>query len=110
MPLGSVVPVGTFVQTPRLAGSAHDLQEALHDVTQHTPCAQMFEPHSAPAEHGVPGSFLPHELPLHTLGLEQFADVVHAPKHRWPLHAKGAHDCAAGATHCPAPSHIDCPV
>jgi hypothetical protein len=80
--LGSVVPVGTFVHTPGLPGRAHDLQEASHVVTQQTPCAQMLDPHSAPAEHGAPGSFLPHELPSQTLGLEQFADVVHAPKHR----------------------------
>ena len=106
---GSAWPVGTFVHTPRLPGSAHDLHDELQAVTQQTPCAQTLEPHSPAAEHDWPGGFLPHELPLHTFGLAQFADVEHDPKHREPLQAKGAHGWAAGATHCPAPLHVDGP-
>ena len=75
------MPVGTFVQTPGLPGSAHDLQDALHVVVQQTPWAQTLDAHSAAPEHGWPGGFLPQELPLQTFGLEQFADVVQAPKH-----------------------------
>jgi hypothetical protein len=67
--------------------------------------------HSAAAEHGAPLSFLPHELPLQTLGVTQFADVVHVSKHFCaPLHAKGAHGRVGGATHCPVALHVDGPV
>jgi hypothetical protein len=38
-------------------------------------------------EHCAPLSFLPHELPLQTLGVEQFAVTVHARKHFVPLQA-----------------------
>ena len=85
--LGSTVPVGTLVQVPTVPASAHDLQEALHVVAQQKPCAQKVDPHSAFAEHGAPIGFVPHELTLQTLGLEQFADVEHAEKHFEPLHA-----------------------
>jgi len=84
---GSTAPVGTLVQVPIVPGSAHDLQEALHVVAQQKPCAHTVDPHSVLAEHGAPIGFFPHELTLHTLGLEQLADVEHAAKHFEPLHA-----------------------
>jgi hypothetical protein len=107
---GSIVPVGTFVQTPSVPGRPHDLQEALHVVAQQKPCAHTLDAHSAAAEHGAPGTFLPHELPLQTLGATQFAFVVHAPKHLLPLQANGRHARDAGATHWPVALHVGGPV
>jgi hypothetical protein len=76
--LGSGMPVGTFVQTPRLPASAHDLQAALQVVAQHTPCAQTFDAHSLLAEQSAPGSLRPHELPLQTLPGEHWVVAVQA--------------------------------
>jgi hypothetical protein len=81
------VPVGTFVQVPSDVGRLHDLQEAAHVVTQHTPCAQTFDAHSVPVEQLAPGPLRPHELTLQTLGETQFVDTVHDEKHFVPLHA-----------------------
>lgn len=82
-----MAPVGTLVQLPVVPGNAHDLQEALQVVKQQTPCAQMPEPQSPAAVHGAPGSFLPHELALQTLGATQFAAVEQVSKHLVPLQA-----------------------
>jgi hypothetical protein len=84
---GSTVPVATFVHVPSDAGRLHDLHEALHVVTQQTPCAQTFDAHSVPAEQLAPGFLRPHELTLQTLGVTQFVDTVHDEKHLEPLHA-----------------------
>jgi hypothetical protein len=84
--MGSTLPVGTLVQTPRVAVRAHDLQALAHAVAQQTPCAQMLDSHSAAAEQVAPFSFLPHELTLHTRGATQFAVTVQAAKHLVPLH------------------------
>jgi hypothetical protein len=96
---GSTVPVATFVHVPSDAGRLHDLHEALHVVTQHTPCAQTFDAHSVPAEQLAPGFLRPHELTLQTLGEMQFVVTVHDEKHFEPLHAYGAHGSDDGATH-----------
>jgi hypothetical protein len=111
MPFGSSVPVATLVHVPVELPRLHDLHEALHVVAQHTPWAQTFDAHSVPAEQGAPLIFLPHELPLQTLGATQFADDVQALKHRCaPLHAKGAQGREAGATHWPVALHVEAPV
>jgi hypothetical protein len=109
-PFGSAAPVATFAHVPSVPLSAHDLHDASHAVLQQRPCAQMFEPHSLADEHGAPGSFLPHELLLQTLGDTQFAAVVHESKHLLPLHAKGVHTRVAGATHWPVLLHVGGPV
>jgi hypothetical protein len=57
----------------------------LQALSQQTPCAQKFDWHSTAAEHDAPMFFLPHELPLHELGVRQLVSVVHAPKHAEPL-------------------------
>ena len=87
IPFGSMAFVGTFVQAPAVPGNAHDLHEALQVVVQQTPCAQTPEPQSPAAVHGAPGSFLPHEFALQTLGATQFAAVAQVSKHWLPLQA-----------------------
>ena len=56
---------------PIVPDSAHDLQALAQAVAQQTPCAQLPEMHSPPAEQKAPFGFLPHELPTHTLPGEQ---------------------------------------
>jgi hypothetical protein len=85
--LGSMTPVGTFVQVPIESGSAHDLHEALQAVAQQTPCWQKPEAQSAAAVHGAGIGFLPHELRVQTLGATQFAAVAQVSKHLVPLQA-----------------------
>jgi hypothetical protein len=96
-----------LVQTPAVPGSAHDLQAAVQAVPQQTPWAQIVEAHSVPSEQLAPLIFLPQELTLHTLGVTQFAAVVQASKHFWPLHANGAHGRELGAMHCPVLVQVD---
>ena len=108
--VGSADPVGTLAQTPSLPGSAHDLQAVLQAVAQQTPWAQLLDAHSAPFEQSAPFIFLPQELPLQTLGGMQFALLLHASKHRWPLHANGAHGRELGATHWPVALQVDAAV
>jgi hypothetical protein len=98
---GSGLPAGTFVQEPIVPDNAHDLHALAHAVAQHTPCAQLFDTHSAPAEQKAPFGFLPHELFTQTLPVEQFASAVQLPKHLLPLHANGTHEIASGATQLP---------
>ena len=81
--------------------SAHDLQALAQAVAQQTPCAQLLEMHSAPAEQKAPFGFFPHELLTHTLPGEQLASAVQLPKHLLPLQAKGAQAIASGATQLP---------
>ena len=110
MPFGSAAPVGTLVHAPSVPMRPHDLHAALHVVTQQKPCAHTPEAHSVAAEHGAPGSFLPHEFPLQTLGVTQFAFVVQASKHFVPLQAKGRHAREFGATHWPVALQVGAPV
>lgn len=104
---GSVDPVGTFVQAPAVPGSAHDLQALLQVVAQQTPWKHWFDAHSVASEHSAPLIFLPHELPLQTLGATQLAAVVQASKQRWPLQANGAHGREFGAMHWPVAVHCE---
>jgi hypothetical protein len=111
IPFGSSVPVATFVQTPLEVPRLHDLHEALQVVAQQTPCAHTLDAHSVPVEQGAPLSFLPHELPLQTLGATQFAVDVQALKHFVaPLQANGAQGREAGATHWPVALQVEAPV
>jgi hypothetical protein len=110
MPFGSTMFVGTFVHWPSVPVRPHDLQAAVQVVAQQKPWAHTPVAHSVAAEHGAPLSFLPHELPLHTLGVEQFAVTVQASKHLVPLQAYGTHERAVGATHCPVLLHVGGPV
>ena len=98
------------MHTPSVPDRPHDLHAALHDVAQQKPCAHTPVAHSVAPEHGAPASFLPHELPLQTLGDTQFAEVVHASKHFEPLQANGRHAREVGATHWPVALHVGGPV
>jgi hypothetical protein len=109
-PLGSAVPVATFVHVPVVPGSEQDLHAKLQVVAQQTPCAHTLEAHSAFAEQPAPGSFGPQELTLQTFGATQFADTVQASKHCWPLQAKGKHGRELGAVHWPVLLHAEGPV
>ena len=84
---GSGLFTGTLVQVPIVPDSAHDRHALAQAVAQQTPCAQLPDMHSPPAEQNAPGGFNPHELPMHTLPGEQFASRAHAPKHLLPLQA-----------------------
>jgi len=84
---GSGLFTGTLVQVPIVPDSAHDRHALAQAVAQQTPCAQLPDMHSPPAEQNAPGGFRPHELPTHTLPGEQFASRAHAPKHLLPLQA-----------------------
>jgi hypothetical protein len=56
---GSGASFATLVHTPIEPASAQDLQAVLHAVVQHTPCAQMPDPHSEPSEQKAPIGFTP---------------------------------------------------
>jgi hypothetical protein len=86
--------------------SAHDLQAPAQAVAQQTPCAQLFDRHSPPAEQKAPFGFFPHDVATHTLPVEQFASTEQLPKHLLPLHAKGTHAIASGATQLPVALHV----
>ena len=100
----------TFVHVPSVPLSEQDLHEASQVVLQQTPWAQTFEPHSAADEQGAPGSFLPHELLLQTLGATQLAAVVHESKHLLPLQANGVQTRVLGETHWPVLLQVGGPV
>ena len=104
---GSGLLAGTFVHDPIVPDSAHDLQALAHAVPQQTPCAQLFEMHSAPAEQKAPFGFLPHELFTQTLPDEQLPSTVQLPKHLLPLHAYGTHDSESGAAQVPVVLQVD---
>ena len=104
---GSGLLGGTFVHEPMVPDSAQDLHAPAHAVAQQTPCAQLFDMHSAPAEQKAPFGFLPHELFTQTLPVEQFASAVQLPKHLLPLQTYGTHDMAAGATQAPVVLQAD---
>ena len=86
MAAGSIAPFGTFVHVPSEPVSAHDVQAPLQAVSQQTPCAQKDDWHSVASEQEAPRIFLPHELPLHTLGETQLLSVAQALKQVFPLH------------------------
>lgn len=107
---GSGVPLGTVEQVPSAPGSAHDEHAPAQALSQQTPWAQKPVWHSFATEHEAPRIFLPHELPLHTLGETQFASAVQASKHVLPLHVYGAHGRESGGAHCPVAVHVDAGV
>jgi hypothetical protein len=84
---GSGLFAGTLVQAPIAPDSAHDLQAVAQAVAQQTPCAQLADTHSVPAEQKAPFGFRPQELPVQTLPEEQFASIAQLPKHLVPLQA-----------------------
>jgi hypothetical protein len=66
--------------------SAHEVQAPAQAPSQQTPCAQKVDWHSLAFEHEAPRIFLPHELPLQTLGETQLLSVAQALKQVLPLH------------------------
>jgi hypothetical protein len=111
VPDGSGAPVCTFVHCPIDVESAHERQVPPQAVAQHTPCAQNVEAHSPPTEQKAPTGFFPHEpCASHVLGATQSPLPRQDWKQRAALQAKGAHGSDDGATHWPAPSHVDAPV
>ena len=85
----------------------HAVQAPAQALSQQTPCAQKPEPHSPGSEHDAPRIFLPHELPLHTLGETQSWFVVHALKQALPLHTFGEHGSESGGVHWPVALQVD---
>ena len=79
-PSGSV-PVGTFVQVPRLPPTAHDWQVPAHAVAQQKPCWQNPVMHSVPAPHAIPVGFFVHAPITQTLGAAQSPSAVHDVLH-----------------------------
>jgi hypothetical protein len=110
VPDGSGALVATFTHWPMAPVIAHDLQEAVQAVEQHTPCAQKPEPHSLASEQNAPMAFLPHELATHALGVTQSALLPQEVKQRAPLHAKGAQGSDEDATHRPVPLQVEAGV
>jgi hypothetical protein len=108
-PAGSGSPVGTFVQRPFVAASAHDWHDPLHAEPQHTPCAQNPERHSTAAEQLAPSGLGPQVFPAssHTRGARQFESFVHEPKQTLPLHTYGLQGTAGGTSHVPLALHVD---
>jgi hypothetical protein len=104
---GSGAPGGTLAQTPIDPERAHDRHAPAQAVTQQTPWAQLPDAHSPGAEQKEPIIFWPHELTLHTLGATQFASLVQAPKHLFPLHANGEQGRASGGVHAPVLLHSE---
>ena len=95
------------MQVPCELVSAQDLHGPAQAVPQQTPCAQKFDRHSMLLLQEAPGIFLPHELPLQTLGGTQFPSCVQASKHLLPLQAKGAHERDMGAAQVPLLSQVE---
>jgi len=83
---GSALPLGTFVHTPGVVGSAHDWQVPLQSVVQQTDCAQKFEWHSAAEAQVWPSPLSPHEPLLQTAGAVQSELVLHAALQAFPPH------------------------
>jgi hypothetical protein len=110
VPEGSGAPVATLVHEPIAVARAQVRHVPPQSVAQQTPCAQKVEAHSLPFEQNEPMGFLPHELAAQVLGATQSPSPPHDVKQRDPLHAKGAHGSEDGATHWPAPSHVEGPV
>jgi hypothetical protein len=104
---GSGLSAGTFVQTPMVPDSAHDLQALAQAVAQQTPCAQFPDAHSARSEQNAPGGFNPQELPTQTLPGAQLASTAQAPKHLLPLQANGTQEMSSGATQVPVALQVD---
>lgn len=59
-------------------GMAHDWQVPVQAVVQQTPCSQFPDPHSMSAPQKAPIGFLPHELLVQTLPVEQLLLAVQA--------------------------------
>jgi len=95
------------VHDPIVPDSAHERQAPEQAVAQQTPCAQVLEMHSMRSEQNAPLGLRPHELPLQTLPVEQFASAVQLPKHWAPLQANGTHEIVSGATQAPVALHVD---
>jgi len=82
---GSRASFATFVHVPSAPVSAQEVHAPAQAVSQQTPCAQKLDWHSLAFEQEAPRIFLPHELPLHTLGATQLLAVAQALKHELPL-------------------------
>jgi hypothetical protein len=72
------------VHTPRVPGSAQDVQVPLQAPLQQTPCWHEPETHSALAVQSTPLVRLPQIVPLQTLAPLQSALAPHALRH-WPF-------------------------
>jgi hypothetical protein len=110
VPDGSGAPVATLVQSPIEVARPQERHVPPQAVAQQTPCAQKVERHSLPSEQKAPIAFFPHELAAQVLGATQSPLPPHCVKQREPLHMYGAQGSDDGATHWPAPSHVDGPV
>ena len=87
--------------------SAQDLHAPAQAVAQQTPCAQKPDWHSPASEQDAPRIFLPHELPLQTLGATQLPSIAQALKHVLPLQTYGAQGSESGGAHWPVALHVE---
>jgi hypothetical protein len=106
-PPGSAPPVGTGLQVPALAASAHDRQVPVQALSQQTPWAQKPEAHSVPSAQAAPGGLSPHEPLAQTAGGAQSASAVHELLHTETPQRNGKQELEAGVTQAPAPSQVD---
>jgi hypothetical protein len=78
-------PEATAVHCPIEPVIAQEWHAPLQAVAQQTPCAQICEAHSEPAEQNAPSGFGPHDVPVQTLVPEQALLSVQLAKQRLPL-------------------------
>ena len=95
------------MHVPSVGVSAHDVHAPSQAASQQTPCAQNVDWHSLASEHEAPRIFLPHELPLQTLGETQLPSTAQALKQLLPLHVYGAHGSESGGAHWPVALHVE---
>jgi hypothetical protein len=87
------------------------LHVSVQAVLQHTPCAQRLESQSAPALHGEPFGFFPHEPFTQNLPVTHCESLVHSRKHSRPsLQIVGAQVMDREATHWPEALQVDAGV
>lgn len=87
LPCGSG-PLATLVQVPADAVRLHAVQAASQAVEQQTPCAQIADSHSGPAEQAAPKGLRPQLFAIfspHMNGAMHSALVVQALKHLFAL-------------------------
>jgi hypothetical protein len=111
-PVVSTALAATGEQVPSVALSAHETHGPLHRALQQTFCAEQTRPswHSALMAHGEPGGLRPHDPLRHVAFGAQSAFDLHVELQMLVPQPNGKHVLAAGVSHVPAPSHVDCAV
>jgi hypothetical protein len=102
----STAPTASGVQCPMLDASPQLRHAPPHASSQHTPSAQMFDRHSAPAPHGCPRFFLPHWPLTHARPTSQSASLLHVCVQAPPAHRNGEQVSTPCGRQVPMPSHV----